>query len=134
MTPRLKTEIWVGAYMRRIAAAGVMGVVARRGDPDAGAVAVKVYARGEARVFVQSRDVAGAAGFRDALTGFQPEAEADGYLQKTAAIDPDLWIVEIEREDGDPMLTEAVFADQPPGEASRAADSLFSGPKRGGRR
>ncbi len=106
---RLKTEIWVGAYLRRVASEGVFAAVARKGDPDAGAVAVKVYARGAARVFMQTRNREGEAGFRDPLGGLKPEGDVDAYLQKAAAIDPDLWIVEIERTDGEPMLVEPVF-------------------------
>jgi hypothetical protein len=38
----LKTEIWVKAHLRRCFAAGLTGVVARRGAPEAGSVFVKV--------------------------------------------------------------------------------------------
>ena len=39
---RLKSEIWVKAYLRRCAVAGASGVVARHGDDDAGAIFIKV--------------------------------------------------------------------------------------------
>ena len=39
---RLKTSIWVAAYLRRCQAAGVFGAVRRRGAEEAGAVFVKV--------------------------------------------------------------------------------------------
>jgi hypothetical protein len=38
----VKTEIWVKAHLRRCFAAGLTGVVARRGAAEAGAVFVKV--------------------------------------------------------------------------------------------
>ena len=39
---RLKTSIWVAAYLRRCQGAGVFGAVRRRGAEEAGAVFVKV--------------------------------------------------------------------------------------------
>ena len=39
---RLKSEIWVRAYLRRCQAEGVPGVVARRGDEAAGAIFICV--------------------------------------------------------------------------------------------
>ena len=58
--PRLKTEIRVSAHVRRAQGAGAFATIVRRGDPDAGAVAVKVYiAKDKARLFIQSRDLDG---------------------------------------------------------------------------
>ena len=117
--PRLKTEIRIAAQVRRAQSAGAFALVARRGDPDAGAVAVKVYlGAGRARAMVQSRDLdgravwrdplAGGAGFDEAPEGDQPrdyqEAEVDAWLAKETAIDPDLWIVEIEDREGRAFL------------------------------
>ena len=39
---RVKSEIWVSAYLRRCQAAGVPAVVARRGDEAAGAIFICV--------------------------------------------------------------------------------------------
>ena len=39
---RLKSEIWVKAYLRRCAVAGIDAVLLRRGDVDAGAIYIKV--------------------------------------------------------------------------------------------
>lgn len=117
--PRLKTEIRIAAQVRRAQSAGAFALVARRGDPDAGAVAVKVYlGAGRARAMVQSRDLDGRAVWRDPLAGGagfdeapeddQPrdyqEAEVDAWLAKETAIDPDLWIVEIEDREGRAFL------------------------------
>lgn len=114
--PRLKTEIRVAAQLRRAQGAGAFATVARRGDPDAGAVAVKVYLGGaRARVLIQSRDLDGHAVWRDPLapeseTGDQPaeypEAEADAWLAKETSVDPDLWIVEIEDRKGRAFVEE----------------------------
>lgn len=103
--PRLKTHIRVAAHLRRAQGAGVFATVARRGDPDAGAVAVKVY-MGEkrARLFIQSRDLAGAAMWREPFADDFSEEKIDAWLAKETSIDRDLWIVEIEDRKGRAFL------------------------------
>ena len=115
--PRLKSDIRVAAQVRRAQAAGAFAVIARRGDADAGALAVKVYlGGGRARAFLQSRDLDGRAVWRDPLAGDAsngapsrdyPEAEVDARLAREASIDPDLWIIEIEDREGRAFLEEA---------------------------
>ena len=109
---RLKTEIRVSAQLRRAQAEGAFAVIVRRGDPDAGAVAVKLYqGPGAVKLFVQSRDLDGNAIWRepfeedadtDADTGL--EGKIDRWLEKEVSIDPDLWIVEIEDREGRAFL------------------------------
>ncbi|MEZ5893235.1 MAG: DUF1491 family protein [Parvularculaceae bacterium] len=106
--PRLKTEIRVSAHVRRVQAAGAFAVIARKGDPDAGAVAVKLYlGPARARLFIQSRDLDGKAiwrePFADAADG-ESEEKIDAFLKREASIDPDLWIVEIEDREGRAFL------------------------------
>ncbi len=99
--PRLKTEIRVAAQLRRASIAGAFAAIARRGDPDAGAVAVKVYLGARrARLFVESRGDMGEAIWREPLDGEADEAAVDRYLEKEARFDRDLWIVEIEDRRG----------------------------------
>jgi len=99
--PRLKTHIRAAALMARAQAAGAFATVVRRGDPDAGALAVKAYAApGRARLFIESRDDAGVRCWRAALDGADEEVRIDAYLDREAAIDPDLWLIEIEDRDG----------------------------------
>lgn len=107
--PRLKTEIRVAAHLRRCAAAGAYALVARKGDPDAGAVAVKVFLGmgGEgarAILFLQSRDEDGALIWRDVFEGPCAEADVDARLDKERQVDPDLWVVEIEDAAGRSFL------------------------------
>jgi hypothetical protein len=107
----LSTDVWVGALKRRAEAAGAFAVVARKGDPRAGAVLVKVLGRREASVKL----------FASALRGegetvwMQPlaadtEAEIDAYIERSRRIDPDLWVVEIDDAEGRHFLTEPVEA------------------------
>ncbi len=103
--PRLKTEIRVGAHLRRVQAAGGFATVARKGDADAGAVAVKVYiGRGEARLYVQSRDLDGNPIWREPFEEDFSEDRIDVWLNKETSIDPDLWIIEIEDRKGRAFL------------------------------
>lgn len=99
--PRLKSEIRVSAQLRRAAAAGAFAVVARRGDPDAGAIAVKVYLGARrARLLVEARDEAGRATWREPFDGPVEEMQIDAWLDKERKFDADLWIVEIEDREG----------------------------------
>ena len=111
--PRLKTEIRVAAHLRRARGGGAFATIARKGDADAGAVAVKVYmGAGRARLFVQSRDLDGNAVWRDPLESDPPadepaegsERAVDDWLAREAAMDPDLWVVEIEDRAGRAFL------------------------------
>lgn len=99
--PRLKTEIRIAAQLRRAAGAGAFATIARRGDADAGAVAVKVYLGARrARLFVEGRDESGEPLWREPLGGEADEAAIDAFLEKEIRFDRDLWIVEIEDREG----------------------------------
>ena len=103
---RLKSEIWVQAYLRICAANGVTGVLARRGDRDAGAIYVRVV-RLDGFCDLFGPAAAGLEG-ADAERRFVPclgknpvaDPEADRYLARQTGYDPDLWIVEIEDRTG----------------------------------
>lgn len=104
-TPRLKSGIRVAAQLRRAAAAGAFAHVVKRGDADAGAIAVKVFlGRFEegpaARLFIQSRAESGAFIWREPFNGPAAEEKIDEWLARERRIDPDLWIVEIEDREG----------------------------------
>ena len=102
MEPRLKTELWIKATIKRCLAQGVPATVARRGDGDAGMVFVKLN-RLEAGCIVYSRqrDYEGNL-LWTAATGPDPvlEPDADAYLARQVDFDPDLWILEIEDRGG----------------------------------
>jgi len=99
---RLKSEIWVKAYLRRIAGEGAFAVVVRRGNDEAGAIYIK-----------QSKLDGTATIFSPAPAGFDAvaverqwiayfgdksvsEAEADEYLAQQAIYDTDIWVIEVE--------------------------------------
>ncbi len=103
---RIKSEIWVQAYLRRCQAEGASVVVARRGDADAGAIyicinrldgTVELY--GPAPAGLEASDIG-----RRWVSCFTvkrvSEAEGASYLARQRNFDPDLWIVEVEDKAG----------------------------------
>lgn len=105
ISPRLRSEIRVQAHLLRCSAAGAFGVIARKGNSEAGAIAVKVI-NGErvVAVYVEARDDAGAPQWRSHFGGFVSEELADTFLEKEVSFDRDLWIVEIDDKLGRSFL------------------------------
>jgi GMP synthase (glutamine-hydrolysing) len=110
--PRLKSGVLVKAVIRRCDLAAVAAVVVRRGDPDSGAVLLKLNRGGEGgcTVLSQTRTPEGELVWLRA-TGAAPvtEAEADAYIARQAKYDPDLWVVEIEDREGRHFLDDRVI-------------------------
>ncbi len=105
----LSTDIWVAALIRRAEMGGAFATVARKGDPRAGAVLVKVLDRttGGARLYAEALQADGErVWMRPASAG--AEADLDAYAERAARVDPDLWVVEIEDKQGRHFLTERV--------------------------
>jgi hypothetical protein len=107
---RLKTELWVKALLRTAAVKGAFGAVVRHGDDEAGAVFVKITRRdGLATLFAPAP-----AGFDDGdrerrfvpfLKGvWHAQEEVDRVIAQELRFDSDLWVVEIECEDGTLVL------------------------------
>jgi len=105
MTARLATGVWVNALLRRADAAGVAGVVARRGDPVAGAVIVVARAR-DGHLAAWSRSQTGVeAVWTVALeAAADEEARLDDYLSRQSRYDPDLWVVELATGEIQPFI------------------------------
>jgi len=105
---RLKSALWVAAYLRRCHVEGVFGVVRRRGAEDAGAVFIRICRLdGTSDLFgpaPQSTFDAGSAADRSFSVSLaqQPAADADveAYLAREIKFDPDVWIVEVEDRAG----------------------------------
>jgi hypothetical protein len=106
---QLSSDIWVYALIRRATLGGAFATVVRRGDARGGAVLVKTLDRrsGEARLWSQAVARDGEPLWMQPLSGTE-EAAMDAYIERAAARDPDLWVVEIEDADGKRFLTEAV--------------------------
>lgn len=99
----LPTGLWVAAQLRRCSAEGRGAVVIRRGDPDAGAVLVKLRrGDGTARLLGRMTDLDGRIGWQP-VTGEDPaeEASIDQAIERAGARDPDLWVLEADTLAGD---------------------------------
>ncbi|MFZ0425346.1 MAG: DUF1491 family protein [Xanthobacteraceae bacterium] len=105
---RLKSALWVAAYLRRCQVEGAFAVVRRRGAEEAGAIFVRICrldgtsdlfgpapqstvdnSRGADRSFVPS--------FAGQPT---PDATVEAYLAREVKFDSDVWIVEVEEPAG----------------------------------
>jgi hypothetical protein len=105
---RLKSAIWVSAYLRRCQIEGAFAAVRRRGAEEAGAVFIKVNRLdGTAQLFgpapqsvfddAQPSDRAFARCITDESA---VEAVIEAYLSREIRFDPDVWIVEVEDRSG----------------------------------
>jgi hypothetical protein len=113
---RLKSGIWVAAYLRRCQIEGAAAVLRRRGAEDAGAIFVKVnrlnglvdlYGPAPQSAFDEARpsDRAFSPALGDAP---KPESDVESYLSRQIRFDPDLWIIEVEDRAGRHFLDHIV--------------------------
>jgi hypothetical protein len=109
---RLKSAIWVAAYIRHCQVEGIFAAVRRHGADEAGAIFIKVnrldgnadlYGPAPQSAFDEAKPTDRA--FTPALKT-QPAAEADveAYLARETRFDPDVWIVETEDRNGRHLL------------------------------
>jgi hypothetical protein len=104
---RLKSAIWVAAYLRRCQINGIFGAVRRHGADEAGAIFVKLALMdGTAMLFTPAPQTAydDSRPFERAFAAWSaqpmPEHEVDERLAREVRFDPDLWIVETEDKAG----------------------------------
>lgn len=103
---RLKSDIWVKAYLRAAAVGGAQAFVVRHGNDEAGAIYIKVSRLdGTASLFGPAP--AGLDEVRDdrafvAMTpaAGSPERDIDQRLAREHDFDPDIWVVEVEDREG----------------------------------
>jgi hypothetical protein len=113
---RLKSGIWVAAYIRRCHIEGAFAAVRRRGAEEAGAVFVKLnrldgtaelYGPAPQSAFDESHPADRA--FSACLaTQPAPEAEIEAFLAREIRFDPDVWILEVEDRTGRHFLDHLV--------------------------
>ena len=105
---RLKTVLWVAAYLRRCQVEGVAAVVRRRGAEDAGAIFIRIdrldgtsdlFGPAPQSELDSSRDTDRA--FSQSLKERSaPDVAVEAYLAREMKFDPDVWIVEVEDRAG----------------------------------
>jgi hypothetical protein len=105
---RLKSAIWVAAYVRRCHLEGAFAVVRRRGAEEAGAIFIKISRLdGTAALYGPAPQTAFAEAqpgdrmfMLSFAAGFVPEAEVEARLERERKFDSDVWIVEVEDRAG----------------------------------
>jgi hypothetical protein len=114
---RLKSGIWVAAYLRRCSVEGVFAAVRRRGAEEAGVIFIKInrldgtgtlYGPASQTAFDEAKP---ADRMFTAIVGREPpaaEAEIESRLVKEIRFDPDVWIVEVEDRIGRNFLDNVV--------------------------
>jgi hypothetical protein len=113
---RLKSAIWVAAYIRRCGIEGAFAVLRRRGAEEAGAIFIKIdrldgtgelFGPAPQTSFEEAHPIDRA--FAPALKS-QPAllVEIEARLQREISFDPDVWIVEVEDRAGRHFLDQVV--------------------------
>jgi hypothetical protein len=102
---RLKSAIWVSAFLRRCMVEGIFGAVVRKGAEEAGAVYVIVnHLDGSCHLFGPAPGAShGEEGERlwvEEIVPPQGPPEAMALLERRIRSDPDIWVVEVEDRTG----------------------------------
>jgi hypothetical protein len=114
---RLKSGIWVAAYLRRCNVEGVFAAVRRRGADEAGAIFIKInrldgtgilYGPAPQAVFEDARPADRVFSIVAGRAAPAPDSEIEARLVREIRFDPDLWIVEVEDRGGRNFLDNAV--------------------------
>jgi hypothetical protein len=113
---RLKSAIWVAAYIRRCYTEGAFAAVRRRGAEEAGAIFVKLNRLdGTAELFgpapqsvFEDAHPSDRAFSRCLGAGPAPEDKVEERLAREIRFDPDAWIVEVEDRTGRHFLDQLV--------------------------
>ena len=108
---RLKSSIWVSAYIRRCGIDNIPVMVMRRGADAAGAIFIKINKLdGSVIMFGPAPQTSfedeGTGRYWMPLKGGEPslEPDADKLLERETKFDPDIWILEVEDRKGRDFL------------------------------
>lgn len=111
-SPRLRSDLWIDAYRRRVELGGGFVAIRRRGVAEAGAIFIVITDRsGAARVFgpaPQSFYDEGATSRRFIAlndTGWDG-LQIQTMLDKQLRFDPDLWMIDVDDTQGRHFLLE----------------------------
>lgn len=116
---RVKSEVFVRAYLRICQAQGVPVVIVRRGDEGAGAIFIRIdWLDGDVSLYGPAPSgSAGSETERRWVSCFgtrrAAREEADRYLDRQLKFDQDLWIIEVEDKAGRHFLGDSVVEDEP---------------------
>ena len=114
---RLKSGIWVAAYLRRCNVEGVFAAVRRRGAEEAGTIFIKInrldgtgilYGPAPQAVFDDARPAERVFSIVVGREAPASDSKIEERLVREIRFDPDLWVVEIEDRGGRNFLDNAV--------------------------
>jgi hypothetical protein len=102
---RLKSAIWVSAFLRRCMVEGIFGAVVKRGAEEAGAIYVVVnHLDGTCHLFGPppgpTHDEEGERRWSEDLSPPASPLDVSAFLDRRRKFDPDIWIVEVEDRRG----------------------------------
>ena len=100
---RLRADFWVSAQLLQLQTMGLFAFIVHKGDAERGGIIIKhAPLNGSAKLYERSIDFDNNSIWR-ALgpEGGEEEDKADERLRKRLALDPDLWVIEIEDPRGD---------------------------------
>ncbi|GEQ97589.1 hypothetical protein JCM17844_12260 [Iodidimonas gelatinilytica] len=110
-SPRLKSELWIKAHIRRCQALDLEAFLRHRGDVDAGGILLKIngFNRGSQLLEPTMAMDGGRAWIKS--TGPQPvdDRHVEEMIEKRLARDRDLWVLEIEDPHGRHQLDEPIL-------------------------
>lgn len=107
---RLKSEIWVHAFLRRSFVQGLFGAVLRKGAAEAGAIYVVINRLDGTVKFLgpppgPAIDEEGERLWTEVTPPVTTPAAVTSFIEKLVRIDPDIWVVEVEDRSGTAGLT-----------------------------
>lgn len=114
---RLKSNIWVAAYLRRCNIEGAMVAVRRRGAEEAGAIFIKInrldgtgllYGPAPQSVFDDAKPADRIFSVIMGRAAPVSDADIETRLVREIGFDPDVWIIEVEDRAGRNFLNGAV--------------------------
>lgn len=101
--PRLKSSIWVGAYVRRCSASGAFAAISRKGDGSAGAIFIEVLGTDGVDLWAPALTDDGARAFAKFMEKASGLDVAE-RIEREARFDSDLWLVTVEDREGRTFL------------------------------
>lgn len=98
---QLPTHLYVDAQLAPLNAQGIYYYIQQRGEAQSGTILLKLNnLRGQCALLTQQRDFDGVMQWINAMKQESvEERDADAYIQRAIARDPDLWVIEIEDRD-----------------------------------
>lgn len=103
---RVKSAIWVAAYVRRCHASGCPAFVTRKGDGDAGDILIAIdRLDGTQRLYGRERNAGGDLVFAPLTDWVDPPA-FQAAIDRQTRFDGDIWVIAVESRTGEAFLDE----------------------------